>query len=158
MHFHEYCFDQLKKQGGRVLFLPFLRMEKKMINFESIKFDKVVLDCLDPDSLADFYVKLLGWKKGYMTDDFVIIGSISSNVDIGFQKNTNYIPPTWPEKDNEQQQMLHLDFSVENTEEMKLLVHHAISCGAKKAEYQFSELWTVMIDPEGHPFCIEPRT
>ena len=128
-----------------------------MDNFASIKFDKVVLDCLNPESLADFYVELLGWNKGYVKDDFVIIGSESSNVDIGFQKNICYVPPIWPEKINEQQQMLHLDFSVENIEEMNHLVQHAISSGAKRAEFQSSELWTVMLDPEGHPFCIEPR-
>lgn len=128
-----------------------------MINFTSIKLDKVVLDCLDPESLADFYVRLLGWNKGYITEDFVIIGSESSNVDIAFQRNEDYVPPVWPERINEQQQMLHLDFSVENIEEMNQLVEHAISCGAKKAEYQHSKLWTVMLDPAGHPFCIEPR-
>jgi len=30
---------------------------------------------------------------------------------------------------------------------------HAVSCGASKADVQYSDHWTVMIDPAGHPFC-----
>ncbi len=110
--------------------------------------------CLDPASLSDFYIKLLGWKKGYDKEDFIIIGSETCNVDIGFQKNPDYIQPKWPESGKEQQQMLHLDFAVAN-EEHQEWVQYAISCGAKAAEQQYSDLWTVMIDPEGHPFCID---
>ena len=51
------------------------------MNVSSIKFDKVVLDCLDPHALSLFYANLLGWNKGYVTDDFVIIGSATSTVD-----------------------------------------------------------------------------
>ncbi len=73
-------------------------------NVRKIKFDKVVLDCRDPQKLADFYIKLLGWQKGYDKDGFVIIGSPTSNVDIGFQQNIDYVQPTWPERDGLQQQ------------------------------------------------------
>lgn len=127
------------------------------MNFATIMFDKVVLDCRYPDTLSSFYASLLGWNKGYVTDAFVIIGSPSSPVDIGFQKNDAYLPPAWPEAPDTQQQMLHLDFCVEDMKEMAEWVEYAISLGARKAEVQFSEQWTVMLDPEGHPFCIEPR-
>ena len=125
-----------------------------MDHVRKIKFDKVVLDCKDPQSLADFYVKLLGWQKGYDKDGFVIIGSASSNVDIGFQKNPDYVPPVWPEKDGLQQQMLHLDFAVDAADQ-KSWVELAVSLGAKVAEEQYSEHWTVMLDPQGHPFCFD---
>jgi hypothetical protein len=121
---------------------------------DKIKFDKVVLDCLNPSALSDFYVKLLGWSKGYNKEDFVIIGSEDSNVDIGFQRNPDYVPPKWPEVGGRQQQMLHLDFYVK-PDEHDQWVRHAISCGAKKADTQYSEDWTVMLDPEGHPFCLD---
>ncbi len=124
------------------------------INVMKIKFDKVVLDCLDPKVLADFYVQLLGWKKGYVTDDFVIIGSEASNVDIGFQKNPDYVQPTWPEENGRQQQMLHLDFAVDHAE-LKGWIQQAVSFGAKVAQTQYSDHWTVMLDPEGHPFCFD---
>ncbi len=127
------------------------------MNFATIKFDKVMIDCLDLDLLSSFYAKLLGWTKGYVTEENVILCSESSNADIGFQRNPDYVPPVWPEKEKEQQQMMHLDFSVENREEMAQWVEHALSLGARKADPQFSDKWTVMLDPEGHPFCIEPR-
>jgi catechol-2,3-dioxygenase len=123
-------------------------------NAMKIKFDKVVLDCIDPKALADFYAQLLGWKKGYVTDDFVIIGSETVHVDIGFQKNTDYVPPTWPEENGRQQQMLHLDFAVAHAE-LKDWVQKAVTLGAKVAGTQYSDQWTVMLDPEGHPFCFD---
>ena len=127
------------------------------MNFETIKLDKVMIDCRELDLLSSFYASLLGWEKGYVTDEVVIIGSPGSNVDIGFQKNPDYVRPAWPDKESEQQMMMHLDFSVENRDEMRQWVDYAISLGARKAEPQFSDMWTVMLDPEGHPFCIEPR-
>ena len=121
---------------------------------KKLKFDKVVLDCADPQGLAAFYVKLLGWQKGYDKDGFVIIGSKDSNVDIAFQRNEDYVRPVWPEAPGAQQQMLHLDFAVDPKDHQHF-VRHAIACGAKKAEQQYSDHWTVMLDPEGHPFCID---
>ena len=121
---------------------------------KKIKFDKVVLDCLNPQKLADFYIHLLRWHKGYDKDGFVIIGSETSNVDIAFQQNEDYVPPTWPDKAGNQQQMLHLDFAVDPADQ-KYWVEQALSLGARVADEQFSEHWTVMLDPEGHPFCID---
>lgn len=121
---------------------------------KGLKFDKVVLDCIDPHSLSEFYMNLLGWKKGFDTGWFVIIGSETSNVDIAFQKNDDYVPPVWPEAEGCQQQMLHLDFAVTPIEH-RYWVEKAESLGAKVAGMQFSDQWTVMLDPEGHPFCID---
>jgi uncharacterized glyoxalase superfamily protein PhnB len=123
-------------------------------NAMRIKFDKVVLDCLNPGALADFYADLLGWKKGYVTDDFVIIGSEASNVDIGFQRNLDYVRPAWPEESGRQQQMLHLDFAVDRAA-LEDWAQKAVSLGAQVAETQYSDDWTVMLDPEGHPFCFD---
>lgn len=46
--------------------------------------------------------------------------------------------------------MAHLDFAVNNLE----AVQYAIKCGATPAKKQFSNDWTVMIDPVGHLFCL----
>ena len=124
-----------------------------MENIGEINFDKVVLDCKDPMALSDFYVKLLGWKKGYVTNDFVIIGSEKCNVNIGFQKNELYIAPIWPEEVGKQQQMLHLDFSMEKAT-LQEWINYAIELGARKADTQYGD-WVVMLDLEGHPFCFD---
>lgn len=124
-----------------------------MKNIGVINFDKVVLDCKEPEALSEFYAKLLGWKKDYISDDFVIIVSEKCNVNIGFQKNEMYVAPVWPEEINKQQQMLHLDFSMEK-EKLQEWIDYAVELGAKKAEAQYGE-WAVMLDPEGHPFCFD---
>ena len=122
---------------------------------EQVVLGGVTVDCKDPKSLADFYIRMLQWEKTFDEDGFIIIRSSNCNVRIGFQRNTDYIPPIWPEMPGLQQQQVHLDFKVRDAEHMNQMVEHAIQCGATKAKDQFSDLWTVMIDPAGHPFCFD---
>lgn len=128
--------------------------EDKMTGFP-VRLNAVVLDCGDINVLSDFYIRFLGWKQGYHVEDqWMEITEPGCTVKIAFQKNEDYVPPVWPEESEKQQQMEHLDFAVENREQMALAVEHAISCGAVKAKMQYSEDWTVLMDPSGHPFCI----
>lgn len=122
---------------------------------EQIKLSGVTVDCKDPKALSDFYIQMLHWEKTYEDDGFSIIASSTSDVKISFQKNIYYVPPVWPEKSDSQQQQTHLDFKVRDKAHMELMVERAIECGATKAAEQYSELWTVMIDPVGHPFCFD---
>ena len=115
----------------------------------------VTIDCLNPDTLSSFYASMLGWEKTYADVQYTFIASPDCPVHIGFQKNEDYVQPVWPEKPGEQQQMVHIDFKVKDREAMKEMVRHALACGARTAEEQFSDRWTVMFDPEGHPFCID---
>ncbi|WP_077610208.1 VOC family protein [Clostridium sp. Marseille-P2415] len=120
-----------------------------------IALDAVVLECKDVAVLSDFYIRLLGWEKHYGEDgEWADIISPSGGVKIAFQKNEAYVPPVWPDEPGAQQQMVHLDFTVNGKEQMGLAVQKAISCGAVKASVQYdSEKWTTMLDPAGHPFC-----
>lgn len=122
---------------------------------EQVLLGGVTVDCKDPKALSDFYIRMLQWEKTYEAEGFIIISSSTCNVRIGFQKNAEHIPPVWPEVANAQQQQVHLDFKVRDKEHMKQMVEHAIKCGATKAVEQFSDLWTVMVDPAGHPFCFD---
>lgn len=125
-----------------------------MENTLKIKLNSIVLDCPDILALSEFYIRMLGWKKNYVEEgEFLDIRSPLGGVKIAFQTNTGYVPPVWPEEPNAQQQMLHLDFSVESKEDMDRAVKHAIACGATKATTQYCDEWTVMFDPVGHPFC-----
>jgi hypothetical protein len=47
--------------------------------------------------------------------------------------------------------MAHMDFKVDDLAEA---VAYAISCGAAKADVQYYDTSTVMLDPAGHPFCL----
>ena len=51
-----------------------------------------------------------------------------------------------------QGQMLHLDFYVDNLEEA---VRHALSLGARLAGEQYFKTSRTLIDPAGHPFCLD---
>ena len=124
----------------------------------SLKLTKmgVVLDSDNPDELADFYEKLLGWKKRKYTINSVLFYEPDDGMQFQMilQYEENYVRPVWPAEPKEQQQMAHLDFFVENLEDG---VTHALSCGAVLSPIQFTDSWRVMIDPAGHPFCICPK-
>lgn len=107
-------------------------------------------DCRDADRLADFYVRLLGWPKTLSDNGWAGIHT-PQGVILAFQTVDSYVPPVWPWQEGEQQQMAHIDFKVDDLEEA---VEHALGCGASKAEVQYFTTSTVMIDPEGHPFCL----
>lgn len=120
-----------------------------------IKMYAVTVDCKDPHALAAFYAALLRWEIVFFNEEYAVIGAPGTQQGaypgITFQRNPEYKPPVWPTAPEAQQQMAHLDFAVNDVEKA---VEHAIHCGATVADKQFSEDWTVMIDPAGHPFCL----
>ncbi len=119
----------------------------------------IVIDSNDIEELSDFYAKLLGWTKSSQIQDgekwITVVKEDYSETPIVFQENPNYIKPKWPSYKDEQQQMVHLDFYV-SMDEFESKIEHAMKCGAKMSEDQFSDKWKVMFDPSGHPFCIIP--
>ncbi|MCB2339138.1 VOC family protein [Clostridium estertheticum] len=121
-----------------------------------MKLRATVLDSDNSEELSNFYKNLLGWKKKvyYMNDKYTIVYSDKNEgTPLVFQDIPNYKRPVWPSEDEKQQPMAHLDFLVK-MDDLDKEIAHAISCGAKLADVQFSTEWTVMIDPAGHPFCI----
>lgn len=126
-----------------------------MDNDLKIKMYSFTLDCKDSHELAKFYATLLNWEIGFNDEEYAWVyppgTHHGSYPGIVFQRNPEYIPPVWPEEPEAQQQMAHLDFAVNDLDKA---VQHAISCGAKIADDQFSDSWRVMFDPSGHPFCL----
>ena len=121
-----------------------------------MKLASIVIDSNDSDTLSDFYQKLLGWKKLKIDEDWIIV--FDENIKgpaLTFQQIDNYQRPTWPSEKEKQQQMLHLDFYVED-KNFECEIEHALNCGAKELETPSSDGWRVMIDPAGHPFCMIP--
>jgi catechol 2,3-dioxygenase-like lactoylglutathione lyase family enzyme len=119
----------------------------------AIEFSAVVLDCPDAHALGDFYVRLLGWEVKWRDHDFVLIRPSGSEDASGlsFQSEKWYRPPVWPERDDEQHKMAHLDFRVND---LAAAEDHAIAQGATLAEHQASDELRVFLDPAGHPFCL----
>ena len=109
----------------------------------------IALDCKDADALADFYAQLLGLEKTISSGSWAGIHT-PQGIILAFQRVQEYVPPIWPWKEG-QQQMVHLDFKVDDLEKA---VEHAVKCGARIADTQYYETSTVLIDPAGHPFCL----
>ncbi|MDT8718464.1 VOC family protein [Clostridium sp. 19966] len=120
----------------------------------SIRMLSVVIDCKNANTLADFYASLLGWQKNTDDPEWISVSKSGITPCLLFQEEVDYKPPVWPDNPNEQQKSIHLDFAVSD---IKKAIQHAIDCGATAASVQFSDYWTVMIDPEGHPFCLCQR-
>jgi len=120
-----------------------------------IKMSAIMIDCKDPNELANFYAALVKWEVVFFDEEYAVIAppdtSQGTYPSITFQHNPNYTPPTWTDEPNAHQQMAHIDFCVNDLEKA---VEYAISCGATIASKQFSDRWKVMFDPEGHPFCL----
>ena len=120
-----------------------------------IKMYSFTMDCKDPYELAKFYAQLLGWEIPFHSEEYACIGAPGTAQGgypgITFQQNSEYEPPVWPQEPQAQQQMAHMDFAVNDLEKA---VQHAVDCGAKVADKQFSDDWRVMFDPAGHPFCL----
>ena len=118
-----------------------------------IRLNVVALDCRDTVALSGFYCRMLGWRVTFSErDEWIEIEPPEGGSRIAFQKNEDYVPPVWPEVPGAQQMMAHLDFAV-GKDRLSEAAAHAVGCGAKVAETQYSDHWIVMIDPEGHPFC-----
>lgn len=122
-----------------------------------MQLSSVVIDCKDAKILMKFYQELLGWEERTYDHGedgvWMTLKSNDSTTRIVFQECSDYKMPVWPNKMNEQQIMLHMDFYSDDVESD---VKKALSLGAKLADYQSGD-WKVLLDPEGHAFCIVPK-
>ncbi|MDO5736232.1 MAG: VOC family protein [Propionibacteriaceae bacterium] len=112
----------------------------------------VTIDCSDADRLANFYAKLSGGEVTYSNEEYGYAQATVGGSTVNFQKVHSFTPPQWPGQEHGQQ--FHLDFRVDD---LAAAVAHAIELGAAKAiEQPGDDGYTVMTDPDGHPFCLCP--
>jgi hypothetical protein len=116
----------------------------------------VVLESTDADALARFYARLLGWGFRSREDGWVTLGPGPDGPDyLAFNTSAEYRRPAWPPADGEQQMMLHLDFCVGDSPQALIeAVERARAAGAVDATFQPQDDVRVMLDPDGHPFCL----
>ena len=127
----------------------------------------VVLDTTDARALAEFYRQLLGlhYRPGDERPpvgepdprggDWLVLRSRAGSTAIAFQQVESLEPSTWPGP--ERPQMLHLDLSVHDTDELRTAGDRAVRLGASLLLDRFDdpeEPSRVYADPAGHPFCI----
>jgi predicted enzyme related to lactoylglutathione lyase len=116
----------------------------------------VNLACTDPLALAKFYADLFGWEVSSSEPTYatVLIRDPSGNAthsNLAFEFDRRYRRPVWPSEPEAQQQMVHLDIGVTD---VAAAVEDAVDLGAQLAEFQPQADVRVMLDPEGHPFCL----
>lgn len=111
----------------------------------------VALDAADPHALARFYAEVLGWPVAKEDPDGAAIAVPGTNAFVSFQLAPGYVPPIWPAEAGRQQMMLHLDVAVD---ELAAAVADAVALGATLAAFQPQDDVRVLLDPEGHPFCL----
>jgi catechol 2,3-dioxygenase-like lactoylglutathione lyase family enzyme len=111
-----------------------------------------VLSTRNVQALASFYERLLGWPRLMDDDGWVVLRADGSTHALSFHVDEHHVPPTWPSTSNDQRMMMHLDIA---TDDLDVAVTHAEACGATRAPHQPQpDEVTVMLDPDGHPFCL----
>lgn len=107
------------------------------------RFPVVVLDCPDPQKLAEFYGALLDWtieSHDDQGDDWWSIRAEYGDA-LGFQKVADYTPPQWPGQDQPQQ--MHLDVVVDDLDTAEAAV---LELGATKHDHQPGTTFRVFLD------------
>lgn len=117
-----------------------------------ISMNVVVLDCPDPQRLADFYAGVLGWKTDTAASDDNWVEIEGAGGRLAFQKSPGHVPPEWPGVEHGQQ--LHLDFDVPKAQ-MGEAEKQVLALGAQLVQPDAEgRRFRVYLDPAGHPFCL----
>lgn len=114
----------------------------------------ISIDCADPAALADFYAQLLALPRVIERADNSLVALSAGSVMITLMRVDEHRPPTWP--DPERPKQMHLDVSVTD---LPGAVERAVALGAREGAHQaMPDRFRVMLDPEGHPFCLTTFT
>jgi hypothetical protein len=119
------------------------------------RFSEVIVDCHDPQKLADFWRAVLDYQILETRDDLVEIGAEAPTAD-GFRRAP--LAPTIvfvkvPEG-KAVKNRVHIDVSPIDASQPQE-VERVLALGAKKIDIGQGEVgWVVLADPEGNEFCI----
>jgi hypothetical protein len=114
----------------------------------------LVLDCSEPERLAEFYVGLLDGEVCARagTDWVEIVGSAGTH--LAFRRDLNATPPSWPRPDNSLQ--VHLDLTV-TPDDMDEVERRVIGLGGRPLSTRETDgrhRVRLYADPAGHPFAL----
>jgi len=113
------------------------------------KLRSVVVDCRDPQSLAEFYAGVLGGDLHPEDDTWVVLVEPSGRR-LAFQKSPDHEPPRFPDSHGSQQ--FHLDIEVDDADAAEQQV---LALGATRVTDAPDETdFRVFRDPAGHTFCL----
>ena len=115
------------------------------------------LDCVDAEPVAHFYEQLLGFEvRDLRPPEWAQLWNPAGGVHVNIQGEVpGYQPPTWPDRPDEQQKVLHLEVEVDD---LQIAIATALAGGGREAPWQAPDRdpnrIRVMLDPAGHPLCL----
>lgn len=128
---------------------------------------QVVLDTEDARGLAEFYREVFGftYREGDEPPpagepdpngkDWLVLRNRDGGIGVAFQQVDHQPRSTWPEQTIPQ--MLHLDTTVPDVEELRRQHERVVGLGGEllydRSDDENEPLY-VYADPAGHPFCI----
>jgi predicted enzyme related to lactoylglutathione lyase len=112
----------------------------------------VTIDSPDAARLAQFYADLAGGEVTGVYPEYGYAQAELLGQTFNFQTVEGFTAPQWPGQEHPQQ--FHLDFRVDD---VATAAQRVRELGGTIAESQpYPDMWTVALDPDGHPFCLCP--
>lgn len=119
----------------------------------------VTLDTADPRGLAEFYSQLLGWRIMHSQDEYALITDGRSVLCFGLVEGHTAAP--WPD-DRDHPKRVHVDLNVADIDQASA---RATELGATvpafqpglNPDWEGQQPWGIVLDPEGHPICLNLR-
>ena len=114
------------------------------------RISELVIDCLDPQRLADFWCEVLGFRVLDEEDGYIEIGPEEGFG--GLQPTLIFSPTTEPKSTKLR---LHIDINPTDRDQAAEL-ERLLALGARPVDIgQASDAsWHVLADPEGNEFCL----
>ncbi|MBM7802569.1 hypothetical protein JOE58_001820 [Curtobacterium luteum] len=113
-------------------------------------FVATVLQSPEPLRLARFSGALTGWTVHEDDPTWARVRP-ADGAGLSVQYDPEYVAPVWPSEAGAQNMQLHLDFQVED---LPGAVERAVGLGVREAAYQPQDDVRVLLDLDGHPFCL----
>jgi len=120
------------------------------------KFTELIVDAVDPDRLARFWMAVLGWQAtGKYNGSVEFVGVVEIADPSGSRPSLVFVPVSEPKA---LKNRLHLDLNPVGCDQEQE-VARLIDLGARRTDVgQGDSTWVVLADPEGNEFCIlQPR-
>ncbi len=118
-----------------------------MSDTPAVTIGMINIDSADAGAAGEFWAALTGWKVVASGDGYAMVSGGGHN--LGFGTIPDYQPPAWPNPNGSKQ--FHLDLACED---MAAAEAKAVELGATVVDPQPGETWRVLIDTDGHPFCL----
>jgi catechol 2,3-dioxygenase-like lactoylglutathione lyase family enzyme len=122
----------------------------------AVRLTAAVLGTPDPQGLARFYQRLLGWPIRDDDPQWATLRPEDGGTGLSFQLERDHVPPVWPPEPGTQQMQQHLDIEVDDLPAACAVAEEAgaVHIGGHTDD---AEDVRVYADPAGHPFCLFVR-